>query len=140
MLPNSQTRSILGLDVGERRIGVAIANSLAKLPSPLKTLPNDPDVFDNLKQLITENQVDSIVVGLPRGLNGQDTIQTKFARDFAERLKQAIGVKIYLVDEAVTSVKAESELMQRQKNYSKDDIDSLAAVYILEDYLGNQQN
>jgi putative transcription antitermination factor YqgF len=78
-----------------------------------------------------------MVVGLPRGLDGQETSQTTYSRQFADELGQHLGqtVKIVLQDEAVTSAKAIAELDAAKKHYAKGDVDALAATYILEDYL-----
>ena len=124
--------SILALDVGEKRIGVAIAGAEARLARPLKTLPHDAHVFTALKQLIADEAVTTVVVGLPRNLSGEDTNQTAYVRQFTEKLHHDM---IRFQDEALTSKKAEMELQHRGKPYVKGDIDALAATYILEDYL-----
>ena len=126
--------NILALDVGERRIGVAVASSVARLPRPLATLDNDAGFVDALRRLIESESAGSLVVGLPRGLNGQDTAQTDYVRSFVADLQSAIELPVHWQDEALTSQKAEAEL-QTRGNYAKADIDALAATYILEDYL-----
>lgn len=126
--------NIIALDVGERRIGVAIASTLSRLPRPLTTLIQNADTLKDIRKLLTDEQVSIIVVGLPRNLSGDDTSQTVYVRKFAEQLEE-IGIVIRLQDEAATSVKAEQELKNRGKPFAKADIDSLAATYILEDYL-----
>jgi putative Holliday junction resolvase len=128
-------RAILALDVGDRRIGVARAGVEARLAQPLTTLLHDDDIWQTLARLIEEQQADTVVVGLPRGLDGQETAQTGVARAFAGTLEQRLKVAVYLQDEAVTSKRAETELNARGKPYQKGDIDALAATYILEDYL-----
>lgn len=127
--------SVLALDVGDKRIGVAAASVIARLPHPVATLQNDSSFFDSLKQLIAEESAGRIVIGLPRGLQGQDTAQTRIVQAFAEELKQNIGLPVEMQDEAVTSEKAEAELRSRGKPYTKGDIDALAATYILDDWL-----
>lgn len=131
--------SVLALDVGAKRIGVAIASSAARLPRPLTTLDAEAEgLFETLKQLAQEHQAASLVVGLPRGLSGQQTAQTAVAKEFAQQAGEYTGLPIYLQDEAVTSRQAEAELEQRGKPYTRGDIDALAATYILEDWLANQ--
>lgn len=132
--------SILALDVGERRIGVALASLQARLPSPLTTLTNGADIADRLHNLVAEHQAQAVVVGLPRGLGGQETGQTASVKDFVAQLKPKLGVPIYMQDEAVTSRQAEAELKGHGKPYSKEDIDSLSATYILEDFLRQEVN
>lgn len=133
-MPTSLT-TILSLDVGNQRIGVASANSIARMASPLITLINTEQVVGEISQLINAEATKTLVVGLPRGLNGQETAQTAIVRDFVERLKKQIDIPIEFQDEALTSQKAEQELAERGKPFSKGDIDALAATYILEDYL-----
>ncbi|HSX45632.1 MAG TPA: Holliday junction resolvase RuvX [Candidatus Saccharimonadia bacterium] len=128
------TTSILALDVGEARVGLALASISARLVQPFTTLQRE-DVFDELEKIIKNEDVGEIVVGLPRGLDGQETAQTASARAFAKELEKRTDLPIHLQDEAVTSKKAEEELRARGKPYAKGDIDALAATYILEDYL-----
>lgn len=130
--------TIVALDVGMARVGVAVASTIARLPRPLVTLPNDETLWDTLLKLLAEEQATTVVVGLPRNLSGQDTEQTKFSRAFAQELDARYDGAVALQDEAMTSVKAERELRERKKTYEKSDIDSLAATYILEDYIHTQ--
>lgn len=125
--------SIIALDVGTVRIGVAIANTIARLPSAHMTLTNDEQVIDKIVQMIQSESVERIVVGLPRNLSGEDTDQTRYCRAFADKLRQYSTIEFQ--DEALTSAQAEAELKRRGKPYQKGDIDALAAVYILDDYL-----
>lgn len=126
--------SILALDVGERRIGVAWANDVIKIPFPLITLTVDGDIIGKIEKLAGSQQATLIVIGLPRNQSGEETAQSKIARDFAEKL-QNHGLDTVLQDESLTSVLAEEELKKRNKPYTKEDIDSLAATLILQDYL-----
>lgn len=128
--------TILALDVGAQRIGVATANVIARIASPLVTIPNNESIANTIQRLIAENDVEMLVVGLPRGLDGQETAQTRTVRDFVSSLQQTIGdFPMQFQDEALTSRKAEEELEARGKPYQKGDIDALAATYILDDYL-----
>ncbi len=131
----SPDQTAIALDVGGRRIGVAIANMSAKLPSPLTTIENDSDVWDRLRQLVEKESTCVIVVGLPTGMDGRETAQTLVSRQFAESLQAKVSVPVYLQDEAVTSVLARNELQSRGKTFDKGDIDALAATMILDDYL-----
>jgi putative Holliday junction resolvase len=131
----SSNSSVLALDVGGRRVGVAVANVVARLARPVTALENDETFITELEKQINEHDVALLVVGLPRGLDGQHTEQTAVVEIFVETLKEHIELPIYWQDEAVTSVKAEAELDQRRGTYGKGDIDALAATYILEDFL-----
>ncbi|HWT56096.1 MAG TPA: Holliday junction resolvase RuvX [Candidatus Microsaccharimonas sp.] len=126
---------ILALDVGGTRIGVAAADAQLRFANPLTTLTNDEAIWDRLAALLQEHDVQTVVVGLPRGLEGQETAQTSICRDFAKELRERLQIAVALQDEATTSLKAEAELKARGKPYEKSDIDALAATYILEDYL-----
>jgi putative Holliday junction resolvase len=128
-------KTILALDVGERRVGVAVASSVAKLARPLTTLSNDDRLWDELARIVEQESVGTLVVGLPRGLDGQTTGQTETTKRFAEEAGNRLGVPVALQDEALTSVYAEAELRQRGKPAQKAAIDALAATLILEDYL-----
>ncbi len=131
--------AIIALDVGNRRIGVAVAHVVARLPRPLTTLERNPQSITEIVRLVEDEGAGAVVVGLPRSLKGQDTAQTIATRAFIDELRTALTVPVYLNDEALTSRQAEAELNARGKTYTKAEIDALAAVYILEDYLQNPQ-
>jgi len=133
----SEAQNLLALDVGERRIGVALANTTAKIASPLVTIIRDGerDVFERIKAIIHEHNIQIVVVGLPRGLEGQETAQTAIARKFADELSTSCSVTVHLQDEALTSVMAKDELGAKNKPYEKGDVDKLAAAFILQDWL-----
>lgn len=135
MKQTANNTTILALDVGGRRIGVARANMLARLPAPLTTLTNDGQIFDKLKKLVEAENASALVIGLPRGLQGQETEQTKITREFYSKLKEQLDLPLYLQDEAVTSKKAEQELYNSKRGVDKQMVDALAATYILEDFL-----
>lgn len=130
--PNAR---LVALDVGTKRIGIATANVVARLASPLQTINVDKEVFDHLAQIFAEQTACQLVVGLPRGLNGQDTEQTAYTRDFVTRLQRHTSLPVGWQDEAVTSRLSEDSLKAKGKPYSREQIDALAACYILEDWL-----
>lgn len=126
---------ILGLDVGSARIGVATVRTDVRFPQPLTTLQYHSGVITDIVALVKEYQALAIIVGWPRGMQGQETAQTAFVTEFADELRGQVSVPVYLQDEALTSQKAEQELKGRNKPYGKGDIDALAATYILDDYI-----
>ena len=130
--------SAMGLDVGSRRIGVALARSDTRLAQPLLTLNRSETTLEDIKKLIAEHNVSHIAVGLPRSLDGNITQQTRDTIVFINQLKEITTVPVVEQDEALTSKQAESELIERAKPYTKSDIDALAATYILQDFLGEQ--
>lgn len=128
--------NVIALDVGEQRVGVAIARAGLRIAMPLVTLTRPADDFwEQLTGLLQEHQITQVVVGLPRGLDGQETAQTTLTRNFAEQLQATCHVSVVWQDEALTSVKAEETLKASKKPYTKADIDAVAASLILNDYL-----
>ncbi len=130
--------TILALDIGERKIGIARANTVACLPEPLVTLPNDDEFATQLTQLLAEHDVSEVVVGLPRGMDGQTTQQTHYVKDFVNKLH--LSIPVHFQDEAVTSIAAVNRLQERGDAYQKEDIDAWAATIILEDFLNQEGN
>lgn len=128
------TGYLLGIDYGGARVGLALASMIARLPTPFETIDNGPDLIEKLLEIIKSQNVITVVVGLPRSLEGNETRQTTLAREFASKLK-AHGLHVVLQDEAATSIAAEEELQARGEDYTKEEIDALAATYILDDYL-----
>ena len=131
--------NLMALDVGERRIGLAVANSISKLSNPLKTILNDDNTILEIGAIISDEAINLLVVGLPKSLSGSETSQTNFSRDFAEKLKSSIEVPVYFEDETLSSVRAKKTLDERREPYEKEDIDSLAACYILDDFMANNK-
>jgi putative Holliday junction resolvase len=124
---------IMALDYGAARIGVAVASSIARLPRPLTTLATSPEVYQQIAQLVQQESVGLVVVGLPRTMDGGYSQQTYAAEAFAKQLGTVLSVPIEMADETLTSVDAEAELGNRR--YEKGAVDALAATYILERYL-----
>jgi putative Holliday junction resolvase len=126
---------IAALDVGEVRIGIAMNPPGVSIAQPFMTIDNDAKVNETIASLIRDHNVTQLVVGNPRNMQGNDTDQTRYVEGFVEKLKSNINVPVFMQDEALTSVKAEEELKDRKSSYEKGDIDSLAATYILQDYI-----
>lgn len=125
--------NLLGLDIGEKRIGVARVNLIAKIPEPLEVLPNNSSFSAKLNNILVEHSIDLIVVGLPRSLNGQETNQSKYVRDFASiNLKEHNFV---WQDETLSTVSAQSRMKQMGFEKQPAMLDSVAACIILEDYI-----
>jgi putative Holliday junction resolvase len=130
-----KVEEFLGLDVGGARIGVARGNTAARLAQPLATLEAG-QAEARLKDLIKENSAAGIVVGLPRGLDGNETAQTKSVRDWVRSIQTEISLPIYWQDEALTSHHAEnSKLKEHQAGP-----DAVAAAIILQDFLDSPEN
>ncbi|MFZ2494578.1 MAG: Holliday junction resolvase RuvX [Candidatus Saccharimonadales bacterium] len=129
------TTNYLALDVGSRRIGVAIADSATKIPRPLPTVMMDASPLESIVMLAKSEQCSVIVIGFPRNQSGETTAQTTYVQQFADKLKRDFDGEIVYQDESLTSVIAEQRLAARQKHYDKSSIDGEAACIILTDYL-----
>jgi putative transcription antitermination factor YqgF len=110
------------------------------LARPLITLIQDDTFFAALEAILEVEGVRAIVVGFPRGMQGQHTAQTAAIEQFVAELKQHVPLPIHFQDEALTSKHAKAELDARGKPYDKGAIDALAATYILEDFLQEHPN
>lgn len=130
----ARNQSIVALDVGEKRIGVAIADPGIRIAIAYDTIDVDGTEFDKIRQLIAAEDASTLVVGYPRNQSGEPTLQTKYVEQIAEQLRGAVASLVFQ-DESLTSVKAEELLKRQKKPYQKSDIDALAASLILQDYL-----
>lgn len=130
----SHKKSILALDVGEKRIGVAIGDTAIRIAMPLETLEVDGTELERIAQFVVDEDIDTIVVGYPRNQSGDPTAQTQYAEAFAKQLVD-MAPRITFQDESLTSVLAEEQLKSYGKPYTRGDIDAVAASLILQDYL-----
>ena len=127
---------ILGLDVGEKRIGVAKVDSSTRIAVPIGFIDVDGTEWAELARLASLNNTTFFVLGLPRSNEGNETAQSVYVRNFAKALVEKVpGAKVRFQDESLTSVVAEERLKSRQKNYEKGDIDAEAAAIILQDFI-----
>lgn len=131
--------SVLGLDIGLRRIGVAGCDGLGLLATELTTVTRasfkeDVEVF---RQIVTQRQAHSLVVGIPYTMNGEVGFQAKQVIKYAKRLSNALELSLEFVDERLTSIEAEEQLRQTKKfsHYNKGLIDKRAAAIILQQWL-----
>jgi putative Holliday junction resolvase len=130
---------VLALDVGERRIGVAMSDPMRILSSPSTTLRAQPraQALERIAQLARENEVAELVVGLPLTLSGEVGPQAKLVLAFVEELRGAVALPIHTQDERLTSVEAERIMseMGLKPEQRKARIDEVAASIILQDFL-----
>lgn len=138
-MTNIDPVEFLALDVGDRRIGVARANSLAKIAEPMACLDllMVQDVPKEIQMLVDANNSSMVVVGYPRGLQGQITEQTRKVEAFAKNLSKEVSVAVVFFDESSTTKIAEAR--KKALNDPRDE-DSIAAAVILEDFLENYTN
>lgn len=124
---------ILGFDFGQKRTGVAIA--IGSDIQPLVTLDTQSIQTDVL-ELISQHQPDELVVGIPRNLDGEDTDQTRLARDFGIELAKHTGLDVKYQDEALSSERALDRIGSSATIATRKRIlDQVSAQIILEDYL-----
>ena len=126
--------SLVCLDVGEKRIGVAVANSAIKIAIAFDTIIVDGTELQKIAEIVIRENAKTIIVGYPRNQQGEVTAQTNYVELFAKNLETIVD-HIIFQDESLTSVIAEQRLIAMKKPYSKADIDAQAAVIILEDYM-----
>ena len=128
---------VLGLDLGDRRIGVAVADLDTRTARPLVTLSNNRAFLNELTKLQREHNVQTIVIGWPTHITGQPSAQTKQVQDLSERIRCHLPeVELIFEDERMTSKLAATRL--RGTAYRKGDIDAVSAQLILEGWLSHQ--
>ena len=135
---------IMGLDVGDKTIGVAVSDLMGLTSQGVKTIKRvgKKKDIEALKEIIKERQVNKIVSGLPKNMNGTLGPQGEKVIKFCELLEEETGIKIEYWDERLSTVAAERTLIQgnvRREN-RKGVIDMVAAVIILQGYLDRQRN
>lgn len=135
---------IMALDVGDKRIGVAVSDPFGWTSAKMLTVDvnEDEDVVERLKRLIAEEGVGKIITGLPRNMDGTDSEQTKKVRRFAETLESVVDVPIQLWDERLSTVAATKSLLQAglKRRQRKRVVDGVAASLILQSYLDSRQS
>ena len=130
---------ILGLDVGSRRIGVAVSDPLGITAQGLETLErkNKRYDFEYLRRVIRDYEVKEIVVGLPLRMSGAEGTQSEKMRAFAEELQKKFGLPVHLWDERLTSAEANRFLRETEMSIEKRGkaVDRMAAVLILQGWM-----
>ena len=130
---------ILALDHGTRRIGVAVSDETKTIAQPLEYIPPEPfaDFLVRLKQLLAEKEIDCVLIGLPRNMDGSYGPAAQKVQTFAGVLKTAITIPIKLWDERLTSAQANRILIQGKvrRDKRKEKVDKMAAAILLQSYL-----
>jgi putative Holliday junction resolvase len=136
---------VLGVDFGQRRIGLALSDPTASLARPWRTIAagatphaSAVEVAALVTTLRTESDdLEAIVVGVPRRLNGGDTDQSRPAREFADALRALSALPVHPQDECLTSYEADRRLAERERSWRrrKAKLDAAAAAIILQDFL-----
>ncbi|MCM8748114.1 Holliday junction resolvase RuvX [Thermomicrobiaceae bacterium CFH 74404] len=134
-------RRYLGLDVGGRRIGVAVSDELGMIASPIESLDRTQRGLERLLALVEQYDPQAIVIGLPTGLSGQEGQQAAEVREFAEQLRPRLDRPIIFWDERLTTAIAERALIESGKRRArrKELVDAVAAAVMLQSFLDSQR-
>lgn len=131
---------LLSLDIGKKRIGVAISNS-GIIAREYETIKNTSikDVITYVDDVITKEEIEKLIVGLPKSMDGQDSEYTKYVRDFTKEIANHLKIDIIFEDERLTTNEAKRQLINvgASDEEIKNRIDQYSAKLILDQYLGN---
>ncbi len=130
----------MGLDVGQRRIGIALSDPLEFFAQGHSVLERHNSLardLESLTEIISAEMVEGIVVGLPKNLNGTEGVMAEKIREFGGKLERKTGLPLVLWDERLSTVAAEKVLLEADlsRKKRKQKIDQVAAVFILQNYL-----
>lgn len=133
---------IMGLDYGDRRIGVAVSDIFGWTAQGVEVIERrrEGDEYDRIAELANQHEVEEIVVGLPKNMNGSVGPRGEICKDFAEELRNRIKVPVHLWDERLTTVSAQRTLIEADvsRKKRKGIVDKMAAVLILQNYLDSK--
>ena len=134
-------RRILGVDFGQARIGVAVSDELGMLAHPVETILNSRDSAKQIAEIAKEKDVERVVIGLPRHMNGSVGDSAEAATMFAEKLRGLLACEVVTWDERLTTMAASRTVRESGRNVrdSRSFIDQVAAQMILQSYLDGMQ-
>ena len=134
---------IIALDIGSKRIGIAVSDPFNTYALPVSTLHRKNLKWDieQIQKVIKEKGANIVVCGLPVNFDGTESQQTAYTMRFIEELEKATGIKPVTVDERCTTIDAHEVLIEggKSREERKNYVDSLAATFILEGYLSNKK-
>ncbi len=135
----SENQFVIGIDFGQKRIGLAIGQTLTRIANPLTTIDNNGALWQKLSAHINEWQVSQIVIGLPLDMSGEEQEITRQVKNFSKKVEQETHLPIHLVDERLTSYTAERQFKDSRQNKlnkakDKSKIDAMAAQIILQSW------
>jgi putative Holliday junction resolvase len=128
---------LLGLDVGNRRIGVAVSDELGIIATPVGYVERGPADRTEIRALVQRFGASALVAGIPRSMSGQEGMQAKDVRTYAKQLANDLELPLQFYDERLTTVMAERSLISsgRSRAQRKHEIDATAAAIMLQGYL-----
>lgn len=136
------TGRLMGIDAGERRVGVAVTDEFRMIASPVTTVARGKSEIGEFRELAARYGVGGIVAGLPRGMSGREGQQAGDAREYAESLAEQLELPLRFWDERLTTAMAERSLIEagRSRSQRKDIIDAVAAALMLQSYIDSRMN
>ncbi|MFA5270640.1 MAG: Holliday junction resolvase RuvX [Patescibacteria group bacterium] len=126
---------ILGIDLGKKRIGLALGDTESRIAIGLPTMQNDQHVAENLQAVIEGERIKRLIVGLPKTMSGATGKQVGYTQKWASKISALLGVEVVYEDERLSSKMARDGLLSLGGKLKKEDIDQAAAVLILQSYL-----
>jgi putative Holliday junction resolvase len=131
----------LGLDLGRKRIGVAISDPTGAFARELQVVmrSSKKEDFATLKGLVEEWEVEEVIVGHPRSLSGERGGEARWVEGYARELEGALGRPVLLWDERFSTVQAESEVREAGRRVRREELHARAAAIILQDYLDTRR-
>jgi putative Holliday junction resolvase len=135
----------LGLDLGSKRIGVALCDPEERVATPLTVVERSKSRSHdhaNIARLVEEYEVEAVVVGLPLNMSGKVTAAAQSAKEETEQLQAALGIPVHLYDERLTTVTANRSLMEMEmkSDARRRVVDKVAAAVMLQAYLDHRRN
>lgn len=132
---------LLGLDIGGRRIGVAVSDEMGMIASPVAMIERQSDVVGQLRALVARYGAMKLIAGLPVGLSGREGPQAAEVRQYTDALAAEVGLPLEYWDERLSTSIAEQHLIAAgtKRNKRKQQVDAVAAAVILQGYLDNQR-
>jgi putative Holliday junction resolvase len=135
----------LGLDLGSKRIGVALCDPEERVATPLTVVERSKSRSHdhaNIARLVEEYEVEAVVVGLPLNMSGKVTAAAQSAKEETEQLRAALGIPVHLYDERLTTVTANRSLMEMEMRADarRRVVDKVAAAVMLQAYLDHRRN
>ncbi len=138
---------IMGLDFGSKTVGVAVSDALLLTAQGVEIIRRKEEnklrqTLARIEELIVEYEVEEIVLGLPKHMNGSEGVRVELTEEFKEKLERRTGLPVTFWDERLTTVSADRTMMEagiRREN-RKDYVDMLAATFILQGYLDRRSN
>ncbi|MFA5967412.1 MAG: Holliday junction resolvase RuvX [Patescibacteria group bacterium] len=131
---------VLSIDLGRKRIGVALGDTENYVVVGLPTLTNNKDLLDKLKEIIVRENIQKLIIGWPKTMSGQNGEQTNYTQQWGDRIKRILHIDVEYIDERLSSKMARDSLESLGGSLKKEDIDQAAAVLILQGYLDRPKN